>query len=300
MSEVVGERVRMFREAKGVRQEDIANEARKYGFSWGRSSVAALEAGNRDLSVAEFLLLPSMIKKLGGWDEPLIPPTARIRLNENLWIQANQIPSFAFALLAPSSIPDHPPLEEEEDLGVLENDPAPESLSVRQQIARRVVLYEYILLKLWPEQRKNMDSYSIMHSVEIAKKVADRISTPNGTSPPWQAVQVFSWGLWGRSIGDERDARTKSRGDYTTKRALQSARGHVTRELIEELQAAISERWGEVQQAEERMESLIGSNDGMEAWEDEVSKMRHPEWYPESEEAPPARKGFLRRRRETN
>lgn len=290
----------MFREANDLRQEDIANEARKYGFSWGRSSVAALEAGNRDLSVAEFLILPSMLKKLGGWDEPLIPAKARIRLNENLWVQANQIPSFALALLTPSSLPEHTPLAEEEELGVLENDPPPESLSIRQEIARRVTLYEYILLRLWPEQRRSSVAHSITHGMEIAKKVADRVTAPSGTSVPWPLIQVVSWGLWGRSIGDERDARTNSRGDYDSKRALQSARGHVTRELIEELQAAIDERWEEIQQAEEKMESHITSVEGLEAWEDEVNRLGHPDWYLTDDQEKPARKRFLRRSKEAN
>ncbi|MEU8855713.1 hypothetical protein AB0C48_13660 [Streptomyces sp. NPDC048556] len=303
MSELVGEQVRRFREARDVRQEDIANGAREYGFSWGRSSVAALEAGNRDLSVAELLLLPSIIRKLGGWDESLIPPAARIKLNESLWISASQIPSYALALVAPPSIPQHIPHEEEDELGLIDNDPEPESITVRQEVARRVQLYDYILLSLWPEQRRRPDSRNITHSMEIAKKVADRIDTPSGSRPAWQLVQVMSWGLWGQSIGDERDARAAARGDYETKRALQSARGHVTRELIEELQHAISERWEFIERAYEKMEGLIGTEEGLNIWEDEVNQLRHPEWYQEGSQAlpdiqsSPARRGFLRRRK---
>ncbi|MFJ9394618.1 helix-turn-helix domain-containing protein [Streptomyces californicus] len=303
MSALVGEQIRRFREARDIRQEDIANGAREYGFSWGRSSVAALEAGNRDLSAAELLLLPSIIRKLGGWDEPLIPPTARIKLNESLWISPSQVPSYALALVTPSSIPQHIPLEEEDELGLIDNDPGPDSVSVRQNVARRVLVFDYVLLSLWPEQRRNRESRNLTHGMEIAKKVADRIVTPSGSNPAWQLVQVMSLGLWGQSIGDERDARAAARGDYQTKRALQSARGHVTRELIEEMQAEINERWGFIQQAYEKMEGLIGTEEGLTVWEDEVSRLRHPDWYSADGQAlpdiqvSPSRRGFMRRRK---
>lgn len=301
MSAVVGERVRLFREAQGIRQEDIANEARRYGFPWGRSSVAALEAGNRDLSIGELLILPSMIKRLGGWDEPLIPGETRIKVNENLWIQASQIPSHALLLLTPSVVPQQAPLEEDrdddEDLGVLENDPAPTSLRRRQEVARQVELYDYILLKLWPDQRSFLAKRSFTHGMEIAKKVADRVKTPTGAPARWQLIQAFSWGLWGRSIGDERDARANARGNYETKRALQSARGHVTRELIDELQAEITARWGVIESAKARVQECIMSEEGMDAWDDELMKLRHPDWHSTNTQEAPGTKRFLRRRK---
>lgn len=53
-------RLRDLREDAGLRQDDISRKAKGLGLAWGRSSVAALEAGARNLSAFEWLLLPSI------------------------------------------------------------------------------------------------------------------------------------------------------------------------------------------------------------------------------------------------
>lgn len=299
LSQVVGERVRQFREARGVRQEDVADEARKYGFPWGRSSVAALEAGNRDLSFAELLILPSLLKRLGGWDEPLLPPGVNVILNENLWMPASQIPSHVFALMTPSVRSERLPAEDEDFiLGGLENEPPRKSLKTRQSIARTVQVYDYLLLVLWPGRGGLHLTPEFTRGVEIARKIAERVKTPDGKSPDWQLIQIFSWGLWGRNPGDERDARAASRGTYETKRALQSARGHVTRELIEELQAEIDKKWPTVKRVFDEMESAIATEEGLNEWEERLRKLEHPELYADAfQDDPEPKRGFLRGRR---
>lgn len=281
LSVVVGESLRRFREARGLRQEDIAEEARKYGFSWGRSSVASLESGNRDLSVNELLLLPSIIKKLGGWEEPLVPSDARLLINESLWMPASQIPSHVFALFAPSATPQKleagvEPVEDEDLLLGSTEEEDHDSVERRIATARRVVVYEYMFRRLWP-QRSDMEFVRFLVGLEISRKVADRIVTPDGQRADSSLVHVFGLGLWGRTVGAERDARADARGSYETKRALQSARGHVTRELIEELQAEINRRWPEVTEILEELEKAVEAKGGFEAWEKKVSRVLHPD-----------------------
>jgi transcriptional regulator with XRE-family HTH domain len=70
LPQVVGFRIRQLREMFGKTQEDVAAAARRIGFDWGRSSVASLEAGQRQLSAEELLALPAIIDQAftGGSD----------------------------------------------------------------------------------------------------------------------------------------------------------------------------------------------------------------------------------------
>ncbi|MFD4524868.1 helix-turn-helix domain-containing protein [Streptomyces sp. NPDC058470] len=301
LSEVVGESVRKFRESRGIRQEDLADEARKYGFAWGRSSVAALEAGNRDLSINELLLIPSMIKKLGGWDQPLIPPDTRVMINENLWMSASQIPSHVFSLLAPTARPEKIPedavaLEEEETvlLGGVEHQSS-DSPELQREIAKSVVVYEVMFRELWPN-RADTPWAGLTVGMEVASRVAERITMPDGFKPKRQLIQAFALGMWGRNIGDERDARTAARGTYETKRALQSARGHVTRELIEEIQAEIDRRWNEVVDVYEELDQSLGTDEAFAEWREKAMRVRHPDREVDFDDTPAAR-GVHRKRK---
>jgi len=58
LAQVVGIRFRVHREEAGLTQDEVAAAAQRLGFAWGRSSVAALEQGTRDLGAAELLALP--------------------------------------------------------------------------------------------------------------------------------------------------------------------------------------------------------------------------------------------------
>ncbi|WP_420034665.1 helix-turn-helix domain-containing protein [Streptomyces sp. cg28] len=284
LSAVVGESLRKFREDRGVRQEDLADEARKYGFTWGRSSVAALEAGNRDLSIGELLIIPSIVKKLGGWSEPLVPPNTVIALNESLWMNTNQLPSHIITLLSatenPISLPEGEPLNQEDEdveLGSLENYGGKEdtqSFEFRKRIALNVKLYEVMLRKLWPD-KSDVAWPGIATGYEVAKRIGERITMPNGLTADGRIVQAFSLGMWGRPVGDERDARAAMRGNYETKRALQSARGHVTRELTEEIQAEINNRWPDVMGVIKELETALDTEEGFAEWEDMAYELRH-------------------------
>jgi hypothetical protein len=58
----------------------VAIAAQMFGLKWGQSTVAAIEAGRRGVSVGELALLPSILKQAGITDTwirvtELIPPT---------------------------------------------------------------------------------------------------------------------------------------------------------------------------------------------------------------------------------
>ncbi|MDH2392357.1 helix-turn-helix transcriptional regulator [Streptomyces sp. HNM0663] len=273
LAAIVGERLRMLREAKGLRQEDVADAAREFGLNWGRSSIAALEQGSRNLDFEELIVLASVLRKLGGWEEPLIPSHEVIALNEQFNVYGYQLPAFMMNLTLPSARPagsgeEGRTLNEEEALGSIETEPAETEEERLKRVARDVKIHDYILYSLWPdyEEPKRRRS-SEMRGLELSRRIAERITLPDGSSlSDWFLVVTFAQGLWGRVPADERDARTEARGDYATKRALQSARGHVTRELIEELQEAFNARWSEVQAAYDELESVIDDPKKLKQW----------------------------------
>src|SRR5882724_9856802 len=63
---VVGRRVRALREQAGVRQDDIAVRARLLGLNWTRSTVAALERGEKAISIEELVLLTTLLNAALG------------------------------------------------------------------------------------------------------------------------------------------------------------------------------------------------------------------------------------------
>src|SRR5215510_7547295 len=65
LAAAVGKGLRAFREAKRVRQNDVALAARQTGLAWTRSIVMALEDGRRYLTIDEFARLPLILERLG-------------------------------------------------------------------------------------------------------------------------------------------------------------------------------------------------------------------------------------------
>jgi hypothetical protein len=62
----IGRELRVWREARGLRQDDIARAARQAGLKWTRSVVVALEAERRYLTIDELVRLPLMLELLGA------------------------------------------------------------------------------------------------------------------------------------------------------------------------------------------------------------------------------------------
>ena len=85
MREVIGEGVRRVREAGDARQDDVARAARRYGLAWSQSKVAALERGDKPISLEEFALLPIVLADATGSPVSigaLVPDDVLVRLTE--------------------------------------------------------------------------------------------------------------------------------------------------------------------------------------------------------------------------
>lgn len=263
----MGRRLREFRVAQGMRQEDIADAARYYGFNWGRSSVAALEAGNRDLDFSEILLLPKIVRRLGGWDESLLSGQT-IALSETLSVSSSEMLRMMLDLFEPLTDPSQSD-DDELVLGAISNEQRDLDVDIKREVAREVLLYDQILFQLWPNYKigPGWRDYS---GGEIVRTIAGRLEVPGGGEPNTSLVRSFSLGMWGHLPGEERDTRANERGPYESKRALQSARGHVTRELIDELQHEIDKRWPEVKEIEAELEALIDDDQALRKWSDKI------------------------------
>jgi hypothetical protein len=65
LEQAIGQQMRRHREAGGVRQETIAAAATMWMLPWTQATVAAVELGQRGLSLGEFLMLPLVFAEAG-------------------------------------------------------------------------------------------------------------------------------------------------------------------------------------------------------------------------------------------
>jgi hypothetical protein len=70
LREAIAFHVRSLREHDRITQEELAAAAQRLGFGWGRSTIAAIEAGDRDLSAEELLALPYMLSEASAQKIP--------------------------------------------------------------------------------------------------------------------------------------------------------------------------------------------------------------------------------------
>jgi transcriptional regulator with XRE-family HTH domain len=195
LEQAIGERLRQLREACGIRQEEVAVAARKYGLKWTRATIAAIELGQRRLPLGELALIPVVLAEAdvtGG----------RILALADLVPDDDRLVRVARGLELPAK--------------------AARALLGGQEVA--------------------------LPTPPIAEACGDAETKAASTlrvSP--EAIVQAAHRRWGRSLTAERDRRVEA---YTAPmltldpaeaarpgwpRRLQAIRGHVTRELLEEL-----------------------------------------------------------------
>lgn len=199
ISKAVGERLREWRETLGVRQEEVAWEAREYGLDWKAATVGVIETGRRNVSVQELLVLPLIV---AGFPHDQQEHFAR--------------PGYFLGPFA----------------GLLEGPGSGEPNDALRTLALQASSLDD------PE-----DPIIVWAQGEAERNAARTLSEGENMSLSPYDVARLARDLWGRSLSDERDARAmeRARGDATA-RSLQAHRGHVTRELIAELEEAAGEK----------------------------------------------------------
>lgn len=247
IAQILGRRLREAREEAGLRQEDIAQAATRFGFKWGRSSVAALEAGARKLSAEELLMLPRIAQEVGLPGDQLIQDTDAVLINDDLALWGRSLRRMLLTRSESQSL--HKANKQHrkkfED-AIFARTPATtlpivgEFLNPDERLRNArfyVDRYASMLLGvyLWPQLDEHQARKAVarsVHPAEADRKVAAKIDADPHT------VSLMAEALWGRSLTEERDARADERSDHEDPRALQGARGYVTRELTQELNLA--------------------------------------------------------------
>lgn len=221
--------------------------ATRFGFKWGRSSVAALEGGARKLSAEELLVLPLIAQEVGLSGDQFIRDTDVVQVNDDLALWGRSVRRMLLTRSESQSL--HRANKQHSkkfEAAIFARTPAT-SLPImgeflnpdeRLRNARFYVdRYASVLLAvyLWPQLDEREARKAVARSVHPAE--ADRKVAAKIDADP-MSVSIMAQALWGRSLTEERDARADERSDHEDPRALQGARGYVTRELTRELDEA--------------------------------------------------------------
>lgn len=214
------------REKEGLSQDALATRARDFGLNWSRSTVTKLEAGDRDLSAEEFLLLPLLLNA---------PLTDLVSGPELEWVSvASEVKVRRRALrqlLTGSDPRDVNPKD------------YPESRPWRRSIAK--------FAGLDPTDHDAIDrlagqlhGYGRVAYGEAEQKAAGKL----GIEP--LELLALSYRRWKRSLTAERervlDKRLDEPGEVKP-RSRQAMRGRVTRKLIDELRQELDRKGREGQ-----------------------------------------------------
>ena len=232
----LGSRLRAEREARSLRQDEIAATARASGLNWTQATVASIESGRRQVSLEELVLLPwiaagrvggpaaiELHDIFGGAESVMLAPTARL---------SGQVLEAVFrgkayeALEGPAIYPTTMGL----DPTVQENVTVCDRLwSGLRDSDHRGAKYRAVLELLRAAHEDKMG--------DPERKVARRLKT----FP--LAVAAAARKRWRRSFAEERDQRVaKDAPPDAPQRTLQAHRGHATRAMIEELRQEGVER----------------------------------------------------------
>ncbi len=236
LQDLLARRLRALRLAHNARQEDVARGALSLGLDWTRSTVAAIEAGRRVLSIEELLLLPAIVGIGYG---------AACRLDELLGVTPQGFEEWRDEPIAltPSLV-----------VNLREIWPAIMSDAGRADLVNRLPTLGVDALVTVSEPA-SASANALAPTVQRAafglaeRHAADRL----GVSP--LAVSVAAHRLWKRSFSDERDRRVSEQGDAGP-RTLRARRGHVTRSMLTEIQSTypdlevLSRRVAELAKAE--------------------------------------------------
>jgi transcriptional regulator with XRE-family HTH domain len=205
--EVIGQRMRAIREEHGERQDEVAAVARDYGLNWTRATVAAIETGRREVSVAELLALPHILG-VPVWD--LFPTDATVRVGpDSTMTGAGARATFAGSDVTFADF--DTPAGRAIARGFRSLARHPDRLKAAIETGRRV----------WP-QASARDVLEARRDAEgeVDRRAADRLGVDA------RALALAARRKWGHGLTAERDRRTPA-GVTST--------GHITRALLAEL-----------------------------------------------------------------
>jgi transcriptional regulator with XRE-family HTH domain len=201
----VGKVLRGIREQHGARQDDLARAARAAGVPWTASSVASLETGRRALTIDEAGRLPAILKELG------VPAAAASRVSEQPPLEVRGDANEILIVVCGQAVM--------QDTG----ERWEESFAQIRAGERAVRAFPHVTKDVMAAARGDEDGV-------LEQRVARRFKIDPLT------VAVAARLCWGRGLSEERDRRSAEAAAGVTRRVAQTLRGHVTRQLIAELE----------------------------------------------------------------
>lgn len=210
---VIGENVRRIRGEQQITAEELARDLKFYGLKWNTTRISELESGNKAVGVAELVLLAGALGQ-GEYSSPvtvmdLLQGTYNVALSDNVTVSAERLQRS----LAGESL----------ELNVMDTSRGREIVrgivpGARAQIAE---------FQRFSSGAKVGDIHDATESGGLAEKNAARAL---GVS--YYELLGAAWSLWGHSLTEERARRSV---DGMSKQA----RGHITRELLQDLRVHI-------------------------------------------------------------
>jgi transcriptional regulator with XRE-family HTH domain len=217
--EVVGENVRRIRDEAGARQDDVAAAARGVGLSWTRSKIAALERGEKALDLAEAVLLAEAMGEVSGRPvgvADLLAGDGAVRLSREVALHRKALRRFLNG----------------DPVKVLVRDIPGGPERMQKALAKVPAMLKRMELLAGPDASLE----TMRHAETVAGEAEERVGRTLGVSK--MDVAYLAVGLWGRTLGEERDRRV---GDDVPLASRSAKRGRVTRQLVEELRVRLEE-----------------------------------------------------------
>jgi len=226
LREVLAAGVKEARLRLDLRQEDVAARARAYGLStWIRGTVAQAEVGVRRFALEEVLLLAlayetSLTELITGDENELVELTPEARLSVGA----------LRTLLSGNRTAVHELPAEAVDVPARRGAPS-----------RRSRRFPDVLAEA---KRFGIGDRSMLeHALDEVGDAERHAARKLGTTP--ERINIAAMRRWGRTLAEERDHRLALHGADVPARRRQALRGHITRDLMTELEAELSEQTSE-------------------------------------------------------
>lgn len=235
---MIGGNVRRVREARGLTQDALAAVLRSHGLDWGRTALIRAETGDRDWRLGEVVLVALALEVK---PDELLAGDGPARIGDSATVELKALRRY----LTGGALP----RRDEVDLPDVEL--VPELWDERAYA-------EELLAGIDESTVRRMEQAAGRQAeVQAARKLTDRLG--RDVSPMDLVRAAFD--LWRRGLTHERERRLRERlelddvdsmeavllghpisaPDVPTRR-LQALRGHITRDLLDELAPALGDQ----------------------------------------------------------
>jgi transcriptional regulator with XRE-family HTH domain len=233
LAEHIGARLRQLREQLGARQEDVAREARRYGLTWSRATVATIELGRRQLSVGEFLLLPLVLNTLRLDSKHWLTPADLLPASGSAPVHiagGATAPAEVLTALLDGRLKDYP-------VDTVATPQLTSAAVVARDFGRGAILRHLTRRISEAARPRVLEDAAKDAAGDSEQKIARRLRVA-----PF-ALALAARVAWHRSLTEERDRRLQG-GKSVSGPAPRGRRGHVTRALLKELRPLLPKTRG--------------------------------------------------------